>query len=197
MGARVYDPYTGTFLQADPIQGGGATPYGYTDGDPVNETDISGNSVVGHPMCGWNGHNYEASRCGGPTLSDVADVLTPLALVDPAGDLAVLGGAEEAEDATTLFRGVAEDHPGFQDALEGKATPRGGPASAAEHNAGNTDSPFTSWTTDPGVARNFAGDRGVVLSKSWEGLVTVRSPDAFGESEVLVKGSVTGAKVSR
>jgi hypothetical protein len=42
MGARVYDPYTGTFLQTDPIQGGGATPYGYTDGDPVNELDLGG-----------------------------------------------------------------------------------------------------------------------------------------------------------
>ena len=42
MGARVYDPYTGTFTQPDPIQGGGANAYGYTDGDPVNETDLSG-----------------------------------------------------------------------------------------------------------------------------------------------------------
>jgi uncharacterized protein RhaS with RHS repeats len=45
MGARVYDPYTGTFTQPDPIQGGGANAYGYTDGDPVNETDLSGNCV--------------------------------------------------------------------------------------------------------------------------------------------------------
>jgi uncharacterized protein RhaS with RHS repeats len=42
MGARVYDPYTGTFTQPDPIQGGGANAYGYTDGDPVNETDVDG-----------------------------------------------------------------------------------------------------------------------------------------------------------
>jgi uncharacterized protein RhaS with RHS repeats len=42
MGARVYDPYTGTFTQADPIQGGGANAYGYTNGDPVNMTDLNG-----------------------------------------------------------------------------------------------------------------------------------------------------------
>jgi uncharacterized protein RhaS with RHS repeats len=42
MGARVYDPYTGTFTQPDPIQGGGANAYGYTDGDPVNEEDLAG-----------------------------------------------------------------------------------------------------------------------------------------------------------
>ena len=45
MGARVYDPYTGTFTQPDPIQGGGANAYGYTDGDPVNEKDLSGDCV--------------------------------------------------------------------------------------------------------------------------------------------------------
>jgi hypothetical protein len=48
MGARVYNPYTGTFTQPDPIQGGGANAYGYTDGDPVNETDLTGDAA-----CGW------------------------------------------------------------------------------------------------------------------------------------------------
>jgi RHS repeat-associated protein len=42
MGARVYDPYTGTFLQTDPIPGADPNAYGYTAGDPVNETDLSG-----------------------------------------------------------------------------------------------------------------------------------------------------------
>jgi hypothetical protein len=42
MGARVYDPYTGAFLQTDPIQGGSANAYGYTSGDPVNELDLTG-----------------------------------------------------------------------------------------------------------------------------------------------------------
>jgi hypothetical protein len=41
MGARVYDPYSGTFLQTD-LLSQGPTPYGYTAGDPVNETDLSG-----------------------------------------------------------------------------------------------------------------------------------------------------------
>ena len=117
MGARVYDPYTGTFTQPDPIQGGGATPYGYTDGDPVNETDLGGESVVGRPMCGWNGQNYEASRCGGPTLSDVAQVLTwatlPLALVDPAGD------AADVADATVIVRGGTSDVPSAGEAFSG------------------------------------------------------------------------------
>jgi hypothetical protein len=45
MGARVYDPYTGTFLQTDPVQGGGANAYGYTDGDPVNALDLNGTNT--------------------------------------------------------------------------------------------------------------------------------------------------------
>jgi uncharacterized protein RhaS with RHS repeats len=46
MGARVYDPDTGTFMQPDPVKGGGANAYGYTDGDPVNETDLSGMCLI-------------------------------------------------------------------------------------------------------------------------------------------------------
>jgi RHS repeat-associated protein len=42
MGARVYDPYTGTFTQPDPLPGADANAYGYTPGDPVNLTDLSG-----------------------------------------------------------------------------------------------------------------------------------------------------------
>ena len=46
MGARVYDPYTGTFLQTDPIPGADANAYGYTDGDPVNEVDLTGQDAA-------------------------------------------------------------------------------------------------------------------------------------------------------
>jgi uncharacterized protein RhaS with RHS repeats len=93
MGARVYDPYTGTFLQTDPVQGGGANAYGYTNGDPVNETDLNGQQA-GIPMCKY----YHT--CGPPTLSDVLQVVTfatlPAALIDPIGD------AFDAADATEV-----------------------------------------------------------------------------------------------
>ncbi|MCX4586362.1 RHS repeat-associated core domain-containing protein [Streptomyces sp. NBC_01481] len=42
MGARVYDPATGTFLQNDPVAGGGDNAYGYCSGDPVNCSDTAG-----------------------------------------------------------------------------------------------------------------------------------------------------------
>ncbi len=42
MGARGYVPQLGRFLQMDPVTGGSTNPYAYTNGDPVNTTDLSG-----------------------------------------------------------------------------------------------------------------------------------------------------------
>jgi RHS repeat-associated protein len=42
MGARVYAPGAGRFLQVDPVQGGSANAYEYCRGDAVNCTDTSG-----------------------------------------------------------------------------------------------------------------------------------------------------------
>ncbi|MGW6395744.1 DNRLRE domain-containing protein [Streptomyces sp. NPDC055103] len=43
MGARLYSPALGRFLQVDPEPGGNANPYDYCAGDPVNCTDLDGN----------------------------------------------------------------------------------------------------------------------------------------------------------
>jgi RHS repeat-associated protein len=42
MGARLYDPTVGAFLQVDPVFGGSANAYDYVDQDPVNNTDLNG-----------------------------------------------------------------------------------------------------------------------------------------------------------
>jgi uncharacterized protein RhaS with RHS repeats len=42
MGARGYVPQLGRFLQVDPVADGSTNPYAYTNGDPVNMTDLSG-----------------------------------------------------------------------------------------------------------------------------------------------------------
>ena len=42
MGARSYVPQLGRFLQTDPVPGGSANAYAYTNGNPVNETDLTG-----------------------------------------------------------------------------------------------------------------------------------------------------------
>jgi RHS repeat-associated protein len=47
MGVRLYLPTTGMFLQPDPVFGGGTTPYSFADGDPVNNSDLSGRFTGG------------------------------------------------------------------------------------------------------------------------------------------------------
>ena len=42
MGARVYVPGIGRFLQVDPVEGGSANDYDYVNGDPVNHFDLDG-----------------------------------------------------------------------------------------------------------------------------------------------------------
>jgi RHS repeat-associated protein len=47
MGARTYVPTIGRFMQTDPIPGGSANAYAYVKGDPVGETDPSGEYTPG------------------------------------------------------------------------------------------------------------------------------------------------------
>ncbi|WP_051900875.1 DNRLRE domain-containing protein [Streptomyces aureus] len=44
MGKRLYDPAYGRFLQTDPIPGGSANSYDYSNQDPVNKFDTAGTS---------------------------------------------------------------------------------------------------------------------------------------------------------
>ena len=63
-----------------------------------------------------------------------------------------------------------------------------------EHNAGDTNSPYTSWTTDMDVARDYAGEDGVILRIRRSSQNLVPSPDLYNEREVLVEGIVRGAE---
>ena len=49
MGARLYNPATGRFLQTDPVQGGNANAYDYVDQNPLTNFDLNGE------MC-WSRH---------------------------------------------------------------------------------------------------------------------------------------------
>ena len=87
-------------------------------------------------------------------------------------------------------------YPGYENALRGDAVPRGGPATVAEHNMGDTRSSFTSWTTDLEVAKGISYPGGVVI-RIPESSVTgrlVQSPDLLDEFEVLIRGPVTGVE---
>jgi RHS repeat-associated protein len=44
MGARLYNPQTGRFLQTDPITSGSANAYDYCSADPINKLDVDGTS---------------------------------------------------------------------------------------------------------------------------------------------------------
>jgi hypothetical protein len=109
---------------------------------------------------------------------------------------------------TPIYRGVSEGHPGYDNALEGRAVPRGGTSTPEMHQLGYTDSPYTSWSTSEAVATRAAlknADRGVVLqtritsdtryidvnSQSWA------DEDLRGEYEVQIEGEVSGATPKR
>jgi len=126
------------------------------------------------------------------------------------GKLNSLSKVKSSGKTITLYRGVNEHHPGFNNALKGKAKPRGGNASPLEHNTITTESPFTSWSTNPSVAENFAlrpKGNGVVLEIEVPIEKIVESPDLktvnlkqspgtiVKEGEKLIKGNVKGAKV--
>ena len=48
MGARLYAPTLGRFLQTDPVPGGSCNAYDYACADPVNATDLSGCTYCGN-----------------------------------------------------------------------------------------------------------------------------------------------------
>jgi hypothetical protein len=91
------------------------------------------------------------------------------------------------------------------------AKPNGGNATPLEHNTVSTlNSPYTSWTTNPAVAENFAlrpNGVGVVLeasipqsrivvSPNLKQVVLIQNGKIVSESEVLVRGIVQGAKTT-
>ncbi len=98
----------------------------------------------------------------------------------------------------TLFRGVHPNHPDYDNAKIGVATPQGGSATPAQHNRGNNASVYTSWTYNPFMANYFATNQGnttggLVLIKRVHVSEITPSPDFMNQSEVLLKGVVTGA----
>ena len=101
-----------------------------------------------------------------------------------------------------LYRGVAVNNLNYQNALLGVTAPVGGTATSEQHNFGDTKSQYTSWTTDLTVAREKASDtslggHGLILQKDFSEQELVVSPDYFGESEVLIRGIIVGATVTK
>lgn len=109
--------------------------------------------------------------------------------------------------STPLYRGVAEDHHVYAEALKGEAWPGDilGHEDALLHTAGSTGgSRMTSWTTDPKVAQRFATNDGtvpgVILKTTLEEHAHKVVPNEIrvgDESEVLIRGIVSGAEVTK
>lgn len=66
MGARVYLPTLGRFLQVDPVEGGTDNTYVYAN-DPVNEFDLDGRFIPLVPIIGWT-----AVRMAAPHAARIA-----------------------------------------------------------------------------------------------------------------------------
>jgi RHS repeat-associated protein len=153
----------------------------------------------------------------GDAAAQVDAVMIPVTIFAPVKAESAAGSEVAAsesptaavEGTSTLYRGVNKNHVAYSEALKGTAKPKGGTATPVEHNGGVTESPYTSWTTDPEVAINYAtrplGD-GVVLkaeipkskmveSPNVEPIIQKQTGELISESEVLVEGTVTNAKV--
>jgi len=219
---RHYDPSTGRYAESDPLGlRAGLSSYSYLRGNPLVGTDPLGLESP-RAFCGgsnggaWSGCSVAPLPCSDPCKcklnSGIAGLLATIAVTeivgggpeDPVADAAV---AEEIADyeGVTLYRGVASDSPAYEDALEGTAEARGGSASELDHSLGNTDSPYTSWTSDYDVASRFATNGGtsdgVILTKTFApGEAFPVAPNVeqlMEESEYLVPGRVTGASTVR
>lgn len=72
MGARPYNPMLARFLSVDPIEGGSANDYDYVAADPINTTDLDGNSRK-CPLwrCPPQGSNYKVASRGRSWISRI------------------------------------------------------------------------------------------------------------------------------
>ena len=218
-GARYYDPAVGRFLGIDPVdyQDGNLhsfNRYAYGNNNPVSYLDPDGQlplpviaAVVFTRMAAWLGARQATALAVTEATAMIATGTagSGSAVVEATAAKAV---SNVAKETNYLYRGVAAGHPALDAAKQGRVVPGnvGGAVSAEAHNLGGqaANSPFTSWTRDPGIAATHAaknGPGGVTLrvpegtppsgaSWSWEW-----SPDVWRESEVLMRGVRNGVEV--
>ncbi len=137
-------------------------------------------------------------------LNEYAYAPNPLNWVDPLGlsPCKPTKRLPEAEPGKYNYRGIHKGHPEWDNALRGKVVPGNvnSKMSPEDHNFGGVsgNSPFTSWTDSPEVARGFAGKDGVILrvktgapkpgdTWTWE-----YSFDEWMEREILLNGIRSG-----
>ncbi|MFJ2193063.1 ricin-type beta-trefoil lectin domain protein [Kitasatospora sp. NPDC087861] len=94
MGARLYSPALGRFLQIDPVPGGNASPYDYCTGDPINCTDLDGN--WGMPK--WLKKTVEVVAKVAEVASNIPGPIGAIAATVSAVSYAATGNWEKAAE---------------------------------------------------------------------------------------------------
>lgn len=120
-----------------------------------------------------------------------------------------VGTKSKEEEYITLYRGVSQSAGVYYAAaMKGIAVPKGlsfmySHSNPDDHTSGDNYSIWTSWSSDKSVANYFASgtmgvEKGVILEKKFLKSILIRSnlSAIMQESEWLVPGVVTGAKVS-
>ncbi len=176
----------------------GIKTWNYTFQTPLGQQFIDAGKTAMNPQTLETGVTiFIGSKIPFPSSSSKGNLLKPT--------------SSNTEPTITLYRGVNENNVHYPDALNGIVKPNGGVATAMEHNTVSTlNSPFTSWTTNPEVAINFAlrpGGEGVVLKTKVNVNDIIKSPNTknvqllqkptsiVSESEVLLKKPVSNANV--
>ncbi|MFF2073148.1 PA14 domain-containing protein [Kitasatospora sp. NPDC058162] len=98
MGARVYLPVLGRFLQVDPVPGGSANDYDYVNADPVNGLDLAG-------TFSWKSVVHVATTAAEVVAYVPGPVGTVASGVAVAGQLAQGNKKAAAEDALGMIPG--------------------------------------------------------------------------------------------
>ncbi|HSE29550.1 MAG TPA: PA14 domain-containing protein [Candidatus Saccharimonadales bacterium] len=103
MGARVYLPTLGRFLQVDPIEGGTANSYVYA-GDPVNADDYSGMAIPQKGNAKWlNNYPHYPLVYQQPIIYPLINVRPKPAMPQDAGGL-VAGAISLSGDVSSGFK---------------------------------------------------------------------------------------------
>jgi RHS repeat-associated protein len=106
MGARAYIPQLGRFEQTDPQPGGSTNAYAYTDDDPVNQADPSGENTIAY--------NYEATETGSAQAGLPEQYGAPDAIKPPPANVQVEAefAAHPPWDAAAAFNEGEEEEGG-------------------------------------------------------------------------------------
>ncbi|WP_070010523.1 DUF6531 domain-containing protein [Streptomyces abyssalis] len=153
-------------------------------------------------------YDPETARYTSPDPLGLAPAPNPAAYVqNPHTWTDVLGLSPCSAGDGYLYRGVPAGHPMYNDALAGRAEPRGGHDDPGRHAGGYTDSIFTSWTHDyEGVALDAAdelGPGGIVMRMRESEIPADRNiqvhdtdHESYEEMEHAIRGTVSGAEIS-